>query len=58
MGCYPTGRWSRTGRATTNLALCRAWVATNYALAVKCFPYAVGRRKLAARLADLFGEGL
>jgi hypothetical protein len=58
MGSYPTGRLRRTGRATTNLALCRAWAATNYALGLNCFSYAVARRKLAARLADLFGEGL
>jgi hypothetical protein len=30
----------------------------NYALGLKYFSYAVARRKLAARLANLFGEGL
>jgi len=31
---------------------------TNYALGLKYFSYAVARRKLAARLANLFGEGI
>jgi mannosylglucosylglycerate synthase len=30
----------------------------NYALGVKYFSYSVARRKLAARLANLFGEGV
>ena len=34
------------------------WARTNYALGVKYFSYAVARRKLAARLANLFGEGV
>lgn len=34
------------------------WAATNYALGLKYFSYAVARRKLAARLANLFGEGV
>ena len=34
------------------------WAKTNYVLAVKHFSYAVARRKLAARLANLFGEGV
>jgi glycosyltransferase involved in cell wall biosynthesis len=34
------------------------WAGTNYALGVKYFSYAVARRKLAARLANLFGEGI
>jgi hypothetical protein len=33
------------------------WAATNYALGLKYFSYAVARRKLAARLANLFGDG-
>jgi glycosyltransferase involved in cell wall biosynthesis len=33
------------------------WAKTNYVLGVKHFSYAVARRKLAARLANLFGEG-
>lgn len=34
------------------------WARTNYALGVKYFSHAVARRKLAARLANLFGEGV
>lgn len=34
------------------------WAETNYRLGVKYFSYAVARRKLAARLANLFGEGV
>ena len=34
------------------------WAETNYTLGVKYFSYAVARRKLAARLANLFGEGM
>ena len=34
------------------------WAKTNYALGVKYFSYAVARRKLAARLANMFGEGV
>jgi glycosyltransferase involved in cell wall biosynthesis len=34
------------------------WARTNYPLGVKYFSYAVARRKLAARLANLFGEGI
>lgn len=34
------------------------WAQTNYELGVKYFSYAVARRKLAARLANLFGEGV
>jgi len=34
------------------------WANANYALALQHFSYAVARRKLAARLANLFGEGL
>ncbi len=36
----------------------RQWAYTNYDLGLKYFSYAVARRKLAARLANLFGEGL
>jgi mannosylglucosylglycerate synthase len=36
----------------------RDWAKINYALGVKYFSYAVARRKLAARLANLFGEGV
>jgi mannosylglucosylglycerate synthase len=34
------------------------WTETNYKLGLKYFSYAVARRKLAARLANLFGEGV
>jgi glycosyltransferase involved in cell wall biosynthesis len=34
------------------------WAVTNYRLALKYFSYSVARRKLAARLANLFGEGI
>jgi glycosyltransferase involved in cell wall biosynthesis len=34
------------------------WAETNYKLGLKYFSYAVARRKLAARLANLFGEGI
>lgn len=35
-----------------------AWAEANFALGVKYFSYAVARRKLAARLANLYGEGV
>jgi glycosyltransferase involved in cell wall biosynthesis len=34
------------------------WARANFALGLKYFSYAVARRKLAARLANLFGEGV
>ena len=34
------------------------WAETNYKLGLKYFSYSVARRKLAARLANLFGEGV
>lgn len=34
------------------------WADTNYKLGLKYFSYSVARRKLAARLANLFGEGI
>lgn len=34
------------------------WARINYDLCLKYFSYAVARRKLAARLANLFGEGV
>jgi len=34
-----------------------SWAKTNYDLGLKYFSYAVARRKLAARMANLFGEG-
>ncbi|HNQ88413.1 MAG TPA: glycosyltransferase family 4 protein [Verrucomicrobiota bacterium] len=41
-----------------NEGLRRDWATSNYAVALKYFSYAVARRKLAARLANLFGEGV
>jgi len=34
------------------------WAETNFKLGLKYFSYSVARRKLAARLANLFGEGV
>jgi hypothetical protein len=39
-------------------ALREDWARTNFALGLKYFSYAVARRKLAARLANLFGESV
>lgn len=39
-------------------ALQAAWAETNFQLGTKFFSYAVARRKLAARLANLFGESI
>lgn len=36
----------------------KSWAETNFHLGMMYFSYAVGRRKLAARMANLFGEGL
>jgi glycosyltransferase involved in cell wall biosynthesis len=41
-----------------NRALREDWANTNFALGLKYFSYAVARRKLAARLANLFGESV
>jgi len=48
----------QTRALLTDSALRREWAETNYALGLKYFSYAVARRKLAARLANLFGEGV
>ncbi len=46
-------------RAILGHAALRAdWAVTNYRLALKYFSYSVAKRKLAARLANLFGEGI
>lgn len=46
-------------RAVLHDAALRAdWAVTNYRLALKYFSYSVAKRKLAARLANLFGEGV
>ncbi|NGO39863.1 glycosyltransferase family 4 protein [Limisphaera ngatamarikiensis] len=41
-----------------NHQLREEWARTNYQLGLKYFSFAVARRKLVARLANLFGEGL
>ncbi|MHC1762998.1 MAG: glycosyltransferase [Verrucomicrobiia bacterium] len=48
----------KTREVLRSEALRREWAATNYDIALRYFSYAVARRKLAARLANLFGEGL
>lgn len=41
-----------------NRRLREEWAQTNYALCLQYFSFAVARRKLVARLANLFGEGV
>ena len=54
-----TGAVVEEVRAVLNdRALREEWARTNYALGLKYFSYAVARRKLAARMANLFGEGV
>ncbi|MCL4176126.1 MAG: glycosyltransferase family 4 protein [Verrucomicrobia bacterium] len=48
----------QTREILRNKTLRQAWAETNYNLGLKYFSYSVARRKLAARLANLFGEGL
>jgi len=48
----------QVGVLLQDAALRGEWAKTNYALGTKYFSYAVARRKLAARLANLFGEGV
>jgi hypothetical protein len=48
----------QTREVLTNAALREEWAKTNYDLGLKYFSYSVARRKLAARLANLFGEGV
>jgi glycosyltransferase involved in cell wall biosynthesis len=47
----------QTREVLANPALRREWAQINFDLGVKHFSYAVARRKLAARLANLYGEG-
>ncbi|MCC7376806.1 MAG: glycosyltransferase family 4 protein [Verrucomicrobiales bacterium] len=49
---------AQTREVLANSAVREAWVERNYQLGLKYFSYAVARRKLAARLANLFGEGV
>lgn len=48
----------QTRAVLENRELREAWARTNYDLCLKHFSYSVARRKLAARLANLFGEGV
>ncbi|HMP81498.1 MAG TPA: glycosyltransferase family 4 protein [Verrucomicrobiota bacterium] len=48
----------QTRRVLNEPALRQEWAETNYRLCVRYFSYSVARRKLAARLANLFGEGV
>jgi glycosyltransferase involved in cell wall biosynthesis len=48
----------QTREVLTNAALRADWAATNFGLGLKYFSYSIARRKLAARLANLFGEGV
>jgi glycosyltransferase involved in cell wall biosynthesis len=48
----------QTRRILTDKVLRDEWAEDNYKLGIKYFSYAVLRRKLAARLANLFGEGV
>ncbi len=48
----------KTREVLTDPALRQEWAETNYQLGVKYFSYAVARRKLAARMANLFGESI
>ena len=47
----------KTKEILNNKTLRDEWAETNYQLGLKYFSHAVARRKLAARLANLFGEG-
>ena len=48
----------QTREVLGNEALRREWSQVNYALGLKYFSYSVARRKLSARLANLFGEAI
>ncbi len=48
----------QTREVLRNARLREEWSRTNYQLGVKYFSYAVARRKLGARLANLYGEGV
>ena len=48
----------QTRRVLEDKSLRAEWAETNFKLGVKYFSYSVARRKLAARLANLFGEGV
>jgi glycosyltransferase involved in cell wall biosynthesis len=48
----------QTRQVLTDDKMLAEWAETNFKLGVKYFSYSVARRKLAARLANLFGEGV
>lgn len=48
----------QTKEILSSKVLREEWAETNYKLGVKYFSHSVARRKLAARLANLFGEGV
>lgn len=48
----------QTREILQNRTLREDWAKTNYDLCLKYFSYSVARRKLTARLANLFGEGV
>ncbi len=48
----------QTRELLNNAKLREEWADTNYGLGLKYFSYSVARRKLAGRLANLFGEGV
>jgi len=48
----------QTRQVLTDKVVRAEWAETNYQLGLKYFSYSVARRKLAARLANLFGEGV
>lgn len=48
----------QTREILQNRLLREQWAKTNFDLCLKYFSYSVARRKLAARLANLFGEGV
>ena len=48
----------QTREVLQNKAMRDEWGESNYALCVKYFSYSVARRKLAARMANLFGESI
>jgi glycosyltransferase involved in cell wall biosynthesis len=53
-----SGVVAQTRAVLADRAQREAWAETNFALGLKYFSYAVARRKLAARLANLYGEGV
>jgi mannosylglucosylglycerate synthase len=48
----------KTKQVLTESVMRGEWVETNYQLGLRYFSHSVARRKLAARLANLFGEGV